>query len=125
MIVYAVICVLIVDSFSTATAVVAQEIPGLLLIALVVVLIWLRVPRLRRIVHRRAGHPGRRAVTTNLNTEPAGTDHDLHHANDDPSTAITDQLRTSPACAATQHSHTTTTPGSPNPPTSAASTCAK
>ena len=45
LIAYAVIRVLIVYSFPTGTAVLAQEIPGILLIALVVVLIRLRVPR--------------------------------------------------------------------------------
>ena len=50
MVAYAVVRVLIVNSFSTGVAVLGQEVPGLLLIALVVVLIRLRVPRLRHIV---------------------------------------------------------------------------
>ena len=50
MLLYAVLRVLIVYSFPTATAVLAQELPGLVLLALVVVLIRRRVPRLRRIV---------------------------------------------------------------------------
>jgi hypothetical protein len=50
MLAYAVIRVLIIYSFSTGTAVVGQELPGIALIALVVALIRLRVPRLRRIV---------------------------------------------------------------------------
>jgi intracellular septation protein A len=97
MLAYAVIRVLIVYSFSTATAVLAQEIPGLLLIALVVVLIRRRVPRLRRIVDAEQAALAAERVTTNVNAEPAGAEHDRHHADDDPGTAITDQLRTSPA----------------------------
>ena len=50
MIAYAILRVVIVYSFSTGTAVLGQEIPGLMLIALMVALIRLRVPRLRRIV---------------------------------------------------------------------------
>ena len=50
MLLYAVLRVLIVYSFPTATAVLAQELPGLVLLALVVALIRRRVPRLRRIV---------------------------------------------------------------------------
>jgi hypothetical protein len=50
MLLYAVLRVLIVYSFPTATAVLAQELPGLVLLALVVALIRSRVPRLRRIV---------------------------------------------------------------------------
>ena len=97
MLAYAVIRVLIVYSFSIATAVVGQEVPGLLLIALVVVLIRLRVPRLRRIVDAEQATLAAERVTTNVNAVPAGAEHDRHHADDDPGTAITDQLRNSPA----------------------------
>ena len=97
MLAYAVIRVLIIYSFSIATAVVGQEIPGLLLIALVVVLIRRRVPRLRRIVDAEQAALAAERVTTKVNAEPAGADHDRHHADDDPGTAITDQLRNSRA----------------------------
>jgi intracellular septation protein A len=66
---YAVIRVLIVYSFSTGTAVLAQEVPGILLIALVV-LIRLRVPRLRRIVDAEQAALAAESITTNTN---AGT----------------------------------------------------
>jgi len=66
---YAVIRVLIVSSFSTGTAVLAQEVPGILLIALVV-LIRLRVPRLRRIVDAEQAALAAEPITTNTN---AGT----------------------------------------------------
>ena len=97
MLAYAVLRVLIVYSFPTATAVLAQEIPGLLLIALVVVLIRRRVPRLRRIVDAEQAALAAERVTTNVNAVPAGAEHDRHHADDDSGTAITDQLRNSPA----------------------------
>jgi hypothetical protein len=50
MLAYAAIRVLIIYSVSTGTAVLGQDIPAILLTALVVVLIRRRVPRLRRIV---------------------------------------------------------------------------
>ena len=97
MLAYAVIRVLIVYSFSIATAVVGQEVPGLLLIALVVVLIRRRVPRLQSIVDAERAALAAERVTTNVNAVPADAEHDRHHADDDPGTAITDQLRNSRA----------------------------
>lgn len=97
MLAYAVIRVLIVYSFSISTAVVGQEVPGIALIALVVVLIRLRVPRLRRIVDAEQAALAAERLTTKANAEPAGAEHDRHHADDDRSTAITDQLRNSRA----------------------------
>ena len=97
MLAYAVTRVLIVYSFSISTAVVGQEVPGIALIALVVVLIRLRVPRLRRIVDAEQAALAAERVTTKANAEPAGAEHDRHHADDDRSTAITDQLRNSRA----------------------------
>jgi hypothetical protein len=68
---YAVIRVLIVYSFPTGTAVLAQEVPALLLIALVVVvLIRLRVPRLRRIADAEQAALAAEPLTTNTD---AGT----------------------------------------------------
>ena len=64
MLAYAVIRVLIVYSFSISTAVVGQEVPGIALIALVVVLIRLRVPRLRRIVDAEQATLAAERVTT-------------------------------------------------------------
>jgi hypothetical protein len=76
MIAYAVVRVVIVYSFSTGTAVLGQEIPGLMLIALVVALIRLRVPRLRRIVDtEQAALPADHA-TPGAETQAAGAEHD-------------------------------------------------
>ena len=80
MLVYAVLRVLIVYSFSTGTAVLGQEVPGLLLIALVVVLIRLRVPRLRRIVDAEQAALTAEPVTTGVDDATAGADHDRHAA---------------------------------------------
>jgi hypothetical protein len=77
--------------------VVGQEVPGLLLIALVVVLIRLWVPRLRRIVDAEHAALAAERVTTKDNAEPTDAEHDRHHADNDPGTAITDQLRNSRA----------------------------
>ena len=76
MIAYAAVRVLIVYSFSTGTALLAQEAPGLLLIALVVVLIQRRVPRLRRIVDTEQGALAAERRTTAANTRAAGVEHD-------------------------------------------------
>jgi hypothetical protein len=62
-----------------------------------VVLIRLRVPRLRRIVDAEQAALAAERVTTNVNAVQAGAEHDRHHADDDPGTAITDQLRNSRA----------------------------
>jgi hypothetical protein len=97
MIVYAVMRVLIVYSFSTGTAVLVQEVPGILLIALVVVLIRRRVPRLRRIVDAEQAALAAEPVTTNANAGTAGAEHIRHRADDDPGTASTDQVRNSRA----------------------------
>jgi hypothetical protein len=93
MLAYAVLRVLIVYSFSTGTAVLGQEVPGLPLIALVVALIRLRVPRLRRIVDAEQAALAAEPTTTNAGT--AGAEHDRHRAEDDPGTAITDQVKSS------------------------------
>lgn len=68
---YAVIRVLIVYSFPTGTAVLAHEVPALLLIALVVVLIRLRVPRLRRIVDAEQAALAAEPLTTNTDAGSA------------------------------------------------------
>jgi intracellular septation protein A len=80
LLVYAVLRVLIVYSFSTGTAVLGQEVPGLLLIALVVVLIRRRVPRLRRIVDAEQAALTAEPVTTGVDDATAGADHDRHAA---------------------------------------------
>jgi hypothetical protein len=80
MLVYAVLRVLIVYSFSTGTAVLGQEVPGLLLIALVVALIRLRVPRLRRIVDAEQAALTAEPVATGVDDATAGADHDRHAA---------------------------------------------
>jgi len=95
---YAVIRVLIVYSFPTGTAVLAQEVPGIVLVALVVVLIRRRVPRLRRIVDAEQAALAAEPVTTNANATAdagtAGAGHHRHRADGDPGTASTDQVRT-------------------------------
>jgi hypothetical protein len=76
MIVYAILRVVIVYSFSTGTAVLGQEFPGLMLIALVVALIRRRVPRLRRIVDtEQAALPADHA-TPGAEPQAAGAEHD-------------------------------------------------
>jgi intracellular septation protein A len=84
MVAYAVIRVLIVYSFSTGTAVLGQEVPGLVLIALVVVLIRRRVPRLRRIVDAEQAALAAEPSTTSADAATAGTEHDRHRADRDP-----------------------------------------
>jgi hypothetical protein len=76
--------VLIVYSFSTGTAVLGQEVPGLVLIALVVVLIRRRVPRLRRIVDVEQAALAAEPSTTSAGAGTAGTEHDRHRADGDP-----------------------------------------
>jgi intracellular septation protein A len=78
MIVYAILRVVIVYSFSTATAVLGQEVPGLLLIALVVMLIRRRVPRLRRIVDAEQAALAAEPITTSANAALVGGGHDRH-----------------------------------------------
>jgi hypothetical protein len=78
MLVYAVLRVLIVYSFSTGTALLAQEVPGLLLIALVVALIRRRVPRLRRIVDAEQAALAAEPITTSTNAALVGGAHDRH-----------------------------------------------
>jgi intracellular septation protein A len=79
MLVYAILRVLIVYSFSTGTAVLVQEVPGLLLIALlVVVLIRRRVPRLRRIVDAEQAALAAEPITTSTNAALVGGGHDRH-----------------------------------------------
>jgi hypothetical protein len=96
MLAYAVIRVLIIYSLSTGTAVLGQEIPGILLIALAVVLIRRRVPLLRRIVDAEQAALAAEPVTANANPGAAGTEHDRHRADDDDQgTDITDQVRNS------------------------------
>jgi hypothetical protein len=87
--------VLIVYSFPTGTAVLAQEIPAILLIALVVVLIRLRVPRLRRIVDAEQAALAAEPTTTNTNAGTVGAEHNRHRGDDDPGTASMDQVRNS------------------------------
>jgi hypothetical protein len=77
--------------------VLVQEVPGILLIALVVVLIRRRVPRLRRIVDAEQAALAAEPVTTNANAGTAGAEHIRHRADDDPGTASTDQVRNSRA----------------------------
>jgi hypothetical protein len=91
MIVYAILRVVIVYSFSTGTAVLGQELPGLVLLALVVALIRRRVPRLRRIVDAEQAVLAAESITANAGT--AGAEHDRHRPEDDPGTATTDQAR--------------------------------
>jgi hypothetical protein len=93
MLLYAVLRVLIVYSFSTATALLAQEIPGLLLVALVVVLIRRRVPRLRRIVD--AEQTALAAEPILANAEPARAAHDRYRADADPGAVNNDHMRNS------------------------------
>jgi hypothetical protein len=78
MILYAVLRVLIVYSFPTGTAVLAQEVPGLVLLALalVVVLIRRRVPRLRRIVDAEQAALAAAHATTGAETQAVGAEHD-------------------------------------------------
>lgn len=92
---YAAIRVLIVYSFPTGTAVLLQEVPALLLIALVVVLIRLRVPRLRRIVDAEQAALAAEPTTTNANAGTAGAEHNRHRGDDDLGTASTDHVRNS------------------------------
>jgi hypothetical protein len=87
---YAVIRVLIVYSFPIGTAVLLQEVPALLLIALVVVLIRRRVPRLRRIVDAEQAALATEPGTTNASDE---NQHNRHRGDDDPGTAGTDPVR--------------------------------
>jgi hypothetical protein len=72
--------VLIVYSFSTGTAVLGQEVPGLVLVALVVVLIRRRVPRLRRIVDAEQAALTAEPITTGVDDATADADHDRHAA---------------------------------------------
>jgi Flp pilus assembly protein TadB len=90
---YAVLRVLIVYSLPTGTALLVQEVPAILLIALVVVLIRRRVPRLRRIVDAEQAAPAAEPITTNANANAgtAGAEHHRHRADDDPGTASTDK----------------------------------
>jgi intracellular septation protein A len=76
MIAYAILRVLIVYSFSTGTAVLAQEVPGLLLLALVVVLIRRRVPRLRRIVDAEQAALAAEHIPTGAEAQAVGAEHD-------------------------------------------------
>jgi hypothetical protein len=92
---YAAIRVLIVYSFPIGTAVLLQEVPALLLIALVVVLIRLRVPRLRRIVDAEQAALAAEPMTTNANPGTAGAEHNRHRGDDDLGTASTDHVRNS------------------------------
>jgi hypothetical protein len=96
MVAYAVVRVLIVYSFSTGVAVLGQEVPGLLLIALVVVLIRLRVPRLRHIVDAEQAAMVAKRLASKANAEPAGAEHDRHHADADPGAAVTEHVRHAP-----------------------------
>jgi hypothetical protein len=67
------------------------------LLALVVVLIWRRVPRLRRIVDAEQAALAAEPVTTNTTATAtagtAGAEHDRHRGDDDPGTASTDHVR--------------------------------
>jgi hypothetical protein len=100
MMVYAILRVVIVYSFSTGTAVLGQELPGLVLLALVVALIRRRVPRLRRIVDAEQAVLAAESITANAGT--AGAEHDRHRPEDDPGTATTDQARNPRVRAATK-----------------------
>jgi intracellular septation protein A len=95
MIAYAVVRVLIVYSFSTATALVVQEVPGLVLLALVVALIRRRVPRLRRIVDAEQAALTTEAVTSGTNAALVGGAHDRHRADDCSGHNHIDQVRNS------------------------------
>jgi hypothetical protein len=75
---YAVLRVLIVYSLPTGTALLVQEVPAILLIALVVVLIRRRVPRLRRIVDAEQAALAAEPITTNANAGTAGAEHHRH-----------------------------------------------
>ena len=83
---YAVIRVLIVYSLPTGTALLVQEVPAILLIALVVVLIRRRVPRLRRIVDAEQAALAAEPMTTNATATAgtAGAEHNRHRGDDDP-----------------------------------------
>jgi ABC-type nickel/cobalt efflux system permease component RcnA len=83
MLAYAILRVLIVYSFPTGTAVLVQEIPAVLLIALVVVLIRRRVPRLRRIVDAEQAALAAEHATTGAETQAAEAEHD-HQASPQP-----------------------------------------
>src|SRR5512132_4588106 len=95
MMLYAVLRVLIVYSFSTATAVLGQEVPGLVLLALVVMLIRRRVPRLRRIVDAEQTALAAELVPTGANAEPARAAHDRYRADADPGAVNNDHMRNS------------------------------
>jgi hypothetical protein len=78
MLVYAILRVLIIYSFPTGTAVLVQEVPAILLIALVVALIRRRVPRLRRIVDAEQAALPAEPITTSTNAALVGGGHDRH-----------------------------------------------
>jgi hypothetical protein len=78
MLVYAILRVLIIYSFPTGTAVLVQEVPAILLIALVVALIRRRVPRLRRIVDAEQAALAAEPITTSTNAALVGGGHDRH-----------------------------------------------
>jgi hypothetical protein len=82
MLAYAAIRVLIIYSFSTGTAVLGQDIPAILLIALVVVLIRRRVPRLRRIVDTEQAALTAERLAADANAGTAGAEHDHYGADD-------------------------------------------
>jgi hypothetical protein len=63
------------------------------LIALVVVLIRRRVPRLRRIVDAEQAALAAEPMTTNATAGPAGAERNRHRGDDDPGTASTDPKR--------------------------------
>jgi hypothetical protein len=83
MVAYAVLRVLIVYSFPTGTAVLVQEIPAILLIALVVVLIRRRVPRLRGIVDAEQAALAAEHAPTGAESQGVGAEHD-HQASPQP-----------------------------------------
>jgi hypothetical protein len=95
---YAALRVVIVYSFPTGTAVLVQEVPALVLVALVVVLIRRRVPRLRRIVDAEQAALAAEPIMTNADPTPnaatAGAGHHRHRADGDQGTgtAGTDQV---------------------------------
>jgi hypothetical protein len=76
MLVYAILRVLIIYSFPTGTAVLVQEVPAILLIALVVALIRRRVPRLRRIVDAEQAALAAEHATSGAKAQAAGAEHD-------------------------------------------------
>jgi Flp pilus assembly protein TadB len=78
MLVYAILRVLIIYSFPTGIAVLVQEVPAILLIALVVALIRRRVPRLRRIVDAEQAALAAEPITTSTNAALVGGGHDRH-----------------------------------------------